>query len=347
MKIRYLFAFLLIISSSLMAQMPVPEKTIKRILPDDTKEKTNLYYKNEIEQAKAMAEAARKARYGDEQKLEQYEAEIERLKAENEDLKSSDPDESPAEIGSKLGNVPGNNRTQARSTSRITSSRSKLVFAVSKEEAEPMTVVPAGSWVRARILTGVQANSKYPYNVLMQLDYAYTGPNQSKIPLDGCLIIGGAIADLSIERVIVSPHTLSCVRDNKEYIQRKVQGFVAGRDSSNGIQGIYDSKQSKVFLAAILSGIVKGASEAYEIANTSTSLASGAFGSQTPVTNFEGNFRDLAIARGVGKPAEMVTDWYLNQAKALLPTIHVGSGQDIWIVMTDSVEVPDLNAWDF
>ena len=79
MKLKYFFLIFLIKIPSLLAQMPVPEKTIKRILPDDTKEKTNLYYKNEIEQAKAMAEAARKARYGDEKKLGQYEAEIERL----------------------------------------------------------------------------------------------------------------------------------------------------------------------------------------------------------------------------------------------------------------------------
>ena len=216
------------------------------------------------------------------------------------------------------------------------------VFAVSQGSADALTVLPAGSWVRAKLLTGVQANSKYSYSVLLQLDYAYTGPNRSKIPLQGCLIVGGATSDLSIERVIIAPHTLSCVRDDGESVQRPVKGFVAGQDSSNGLPGVFDSKQSKVFLAAALAGIVKGASEAYEIANTRTNVLTSSTGSQTVTKDFTGEFGELAVARGLGGPAEMVTQWYLEQAKSLLPTIHVGSGQDVWIVMTDRVDVPDL-----
>jgi type IV secretory pathway VirB10-like protein len=337
------------------AALPVPDEQVKRTMPNDTKEMIDTEYKKLYEQKEQ--ETA-----GTIEENERLRKELEALK--NFNAGSSNPtapaasavmpgtseSKSPAVVGNELGNVSGNQKkgpkrqvqTQSAPTKQLASG--VQVFAVSSEAANDLTVLPAGSWVRAKLLTGVQANARYAYNVLMQLDYAYTGPNGSKIPLQGCLVIGGAVADLSIERIIISPHTISCVRDNGEAFQRKVEGFVAGKDSSNGLTGVYDSKQGKVFLQAVLAGVVKGASEAYEIANTDSQVVTGAFGSQSVAKNFKGKFQELAVAKGVGGAAEMVTNWYLEQAKALLPTIHAGSGQDVWIVVTDRVDVPDLRA---
>jgi len=36
----------------------------------------------------------------------------------------------------------------------------------------------------------------------------------------------------------------------------------------------------------------------------------------------------------------MVTQWYLKQAQNLLPTINVGSGQEVWVIMQDQVDLP-------
>jgi hypothetical protein len=38
------------------------------------------------------------------------------------------------------------------------------------------TVLPTGSHVKARMVSGVEANVREPYPVLLQLDYAFTGP---------------------------------------------------------------------------------------------------------------------------------------------------------------------------
>lgn len=332
---------------SAMAQFEPSDMTDRRIMPKDPKMMLEAEYKRLYESSESQNQ--------------QLIQEIEQLKTlkQEADIKdaasngvSAPAQSTPLTMGNSLGNVPGNKprTTSSRSKTRTATTKRLAsgvqIFAVSQEAESEMTVLPAGSWVRAKLLTGVQATAKYPYNVLLQLDYAYTGPNGIKIPLNGCLVLGGATADLSIERVIISPHTLSCVRDNGEYVQRKVQGFVAGKDSSNGMMGVYDSKQGQVFLQAVLAGVVKGASEAYQIANTTTTIATGPNGTQTPVTNFEGKFEQLAVAKGVGDSAQMVTGWYLEQAKALLPTIHVGSGQDVWVVMTDKVDVPDLRSFD-
>ena len=218
-------------------------------------------------------------------------------------------------------------------------------FAISYETDEAGEVLPAGSWVRAKLMTGVEANSRYPYNVTLQLDYAFTGPNGYKIPLQGCLAVAEAKADLSIERVIILPKTLSCVKESGEYVEREIEGFVAGRDSSNGVRGVYSSKQGKVFLQALIASIAKGAGTAVQMTQFTETVS----GSENAAVarNFTGDVGQFAVAKGLTDASTLVADWYLNQAKALLPSINIGSGQDLWIIVTSSVNVPPLyDGWN-
>ncbi len=218
-------------------------------------------------------------------------------------------------------------------------------FAVSEPALKgPGEVLPAGSWVRAKLLTGVEANSQYAYEVTLQLDYAFTGPNSVKVDMQGCIMVGDATADLSIERVIIRPRKLSCVRQNGEYVERKVAGFVAGRDSAGGLEGVYSSKQGQVFLAALLASIASGAGSAVQMTQIEETV--GGRDNAQVARNFKGDVKTFAAAKGVTDAATMITGWYLDRAKALLPTIKAGSGEDVWIILTDSVLVPSLYATD-
>jgi hypothetical protein len=154
------------------------------------------------------------------------------------------------------------------------------------------------------------------------------------------MVITDAKADLSIERVVMAPHTLSCVMENGEHFDRGVKGFVAGSDSANGLEGVYLSKQNKVFLAALLASIVKGAGEAVQMSNIEEQVSGAEHGAVA--RNFKGNVTQFAVAKGLTDAGGMVADWYLEQAKALLPTIGVASGAEVWVVMTKTVEIPDL-----
>ena len=340
----YTIIFCLLISKTSFADLEVPDKKDQRVLSDDSNITIDSEYKRLYDQLLNSTTGI-------------YD-EIDKLKQENEKLKANNSNQaqvqrysSPASISSSLGNEVSGNQKSPRNkpTSSAPTRRLKSgiqVFAVTDQAKENLTMLPAGSFVRAKVLTGVKANAKYPYNVLLELEYAYMGPNNTRIPLQGCRVVAGATSDLSIERVILSPHTLSCVRENGEYIQRKIDGFVAGRDSENGMEGEVDNKQDKVFFQAMLAGIVQGASQAYKIANTQQQLVPTNDGNAAVVTNFKGKFEELALALGLAKPAEMVTSWYLEQAKALLPTIRIVSGDDVWIIMTDSVDVPDLKNFE-
>ena len=120
--------------------------------------------------------------------------------------------------------------------------------------------------------------------------------------------------------------------------ERDVNGFVADdKDNSFAVMGSVNSKQDRVAAMSFLSSIVEGVGKAIQQAQT-TQQMTPLGGSQSMLT---GNQMEYLGAGGASNAAGMVTQWYLKQAQNLLPTINVGSGQDIWIVMQDTVKLPN------
>ena len=76
-----------------------------------------------------------------------------------------------------------------------------IAFPVKADAKTDGVVLPAGSYVKAKILTGVEVPEGKTYPVLMVLDFSYVAPNDNKIDLTGCFMIAKAEGDLSTERV--------------------------------------------------------------------------------------------------------------------------------------------------
>ena len=218
------------------------------------------------------------------------------------------------------------------------------VFSVSKKPVDleaNFTVLPTGSHVKARIVSGVEANAREPYPVLLQLDYAFTGPNKTRIDLSNCFMIAKARANMSTERVMMETESLSCVREDGEHFKRDAKGYVAGNDNTFGATGTYISKQGQVLLAAVLASIAKNAGQAIADAQKTTSIL-GADKAST-ASNITGNRAAFIGGSALVDGGAMVAQWYLEQAKELLPSIGVGSGQEVFVVMLDTIKVPTLN----
>ncbi|MBT4761935.1 MAG: hypothetical protein HOO06_09585 [Bdellovibrionaceae bacterium] len=208
-----------------------------------------------------------------------------------------------------------------------------------KNKTKLMTVkLPPGSFLRAKLLTGVEAPEGKALPVLLQADYAFVGPNKSRIDLTGCFLIAKSTGNMSIERVEMQATKISCVAKSGRMFERKMNGFVAdAKDNSFAVMGHVNSKQDRVAAMAFLSSVVEGVGKAIQQAQTTTQTnASG--GSSSMITGNQGKY---IAAGGVGNAASQVTQWYLKHAQNLLPTINVGSGQDVWIVNQDTIDLPN------
>jgi conjugal transfer pilus assembly protein TraB len=199
-------------------------------------------------------------------------------------------------------------------------------------------MLPSGSYVKAKILTGVDVPEGKTYPVLMVLDYSYIAPNDHKIDLSGCFMIAKAEGDLSTERVQMQATKMSCVSKKGKMFEREVNGFVADdKDGSFAMKGQVNSKQGRVAAMAFMAGVVDGVGKAVQAAQTTQST--NALGGSSSVLT--GDSSKYMLAGGASNAAGMVAQWYLQQAQNLAPTVAVGSGRDVWIVMKDKVNLPE------
>ncbi|MFN8845312.1 MAG: TraB/VirB10 family protein, partial [Bdellovibrionales bacterium] len=164
------------------------------------------------------------------------------------------------------------------------------------------------------------------------------GPNDHKIDLSGCFMIAKAEGDLSTERVQMQATKMSCVSKKGKMFEREVNGFVADdKDGSFAMKGQVNSKQGRVAAMAFIAGVVDGVGKAVQASQT-TQSTNPLGGGSSMMTGDAGKY---AVAGGASNAAGMVAQWYLQQAQNLAPTVAIGSGRDVWIVMKDKVSLPE------
>lgn len=198
--------------------------------------------------------------------------------------------------------------------------------------------LPSGSFVKTRLLTGVEAPEGKALPVLMQADYAFIGPNKTRVDLSGCFMIAKSSGNLSIERVEMQVTKISCVSKSGKMFERPMNGYVAdGSDNSFAVIGEVSGKRSRVAAMSFLASVVEGIGKAISQAQT-TSASTALGGAATSITGSQAKYIG---ASGASNAASAVTSWYLKHAEKLLPTIRVGSGAEVWVVMQDSVSLPN------
>ncbi|MGE0631477.1 MAG: TrbI/VirB10 family protein [Pseudobdellovibrionaceae bacterium] len=240
--------------------------------------------------------------------------------------------------GTQVSEPPGTSTIKRTRVRGVGHGPDLIAFPVKGDTKTEGVMLPAGSYVKAKILTGVDVPEGKTYPVLMVLDFSYVAPNDHKIDLSGCFMIAKAEGNLSTERVQMQATKMSCVSRKGKMFERDVNGFIADdKDGSFAMKGKVNSKQGRVAAMAFLSGIVQGVGQAVQAAQTQQNV-NPLGGSSSVMT---GDSSKYMVAGGAANAAGMVAQWYLQQAQSLSPTVEVGSGRDVWIVMKDKVSLPE------
>jgi conjugal transfer pilus assembly protein TraB len=208
--------------------------------------------------------------------------------------------------------------------------------------APPWVQLPAGSFVRGRLLTGLFATTHAggALPALFVVREAFTGPNQTAIPLQGCLALGKAQADLASLRAIVQLTTLACVWPDGRTFEQPVAGYVTGRDGTLGLPGRLEQRAGAYLGRTFLASLVAGAAEAFAAAERTVHITPLG-GSQSAITGDTGKY---AAFSALATASARVADFYLAQAEQLLPVVWVASGQDVQLVLQQGVTLEGLPA---
>ena len=197
-------------------------------------------------------------------------------------------------------------------------------------EGGPWVRLPVGSLVTGELLTGAFATKVRgdALPVLVQLRSAYSGPNDTEIPLEGCLMIGKATADLQSVRARVEAVSLSCVLPDGTSFERPVKGYFTGEDGTLGVPGRWEFRSGR-WLANLVSAMG---------------------------TTAAGVYADVAIARELGAAGAILGDvgtsettsriqgFFLQRAEEILPVVWVESRTPVYVVMLEGLTIEGLPA---
>ena len=201
--------------------------------------------------------------------------------------------------------------------------------AVTMPQGGPWVRLPIGATVTGELLTGAFATKVRgdALPVLVQLRSAYSGPNDTEIPLEGCLMVGKATADLQSVRARVEAVSLSCVLPDGTSFERPAKGYFTGADGTLGVPGRWEFRSGR-WLANLLSAM--------------GTTAAGVYG-------------DIAIARelgdgvilgdvGVQETTTRIQEFFLERAEEILPVVWVESRTPVYVVMLEGLTIEGLPA---
>ena len=191
----------------------------------------------------------------------------------------------------------------------------------------PWVRLPIGSTVTGELMTGAFATkvSGDALPVLVQLRSAYSGPNDTEIPLEDCLLIGKATADLSSVRARVEAVSLSCVLPDGTAFERAVRGYLTGEDGTLGVPGRWEFRSGR-WLANLLSAMGTAAAGVYADVAIAESLAGA----------------NILGSVSTSDTTERIQEFFLQRAEEILPVVWVESGTPIYLVMLEGITIDGL-----
>ena len=200
------------------------------------------------------------------------------------------------------------------------------------ETGGPWVRLPLGATVTGELLTGAFATKARgdALPVLVQLRGAYSGPNDTEIPLEDCLLIGKATADISSVRARVEAVSLSCVLPDGTAFERPVKGYFTGADGTLGVPGSWEFRSGR-WLANLVSAMGTTAAGLYADVVIAAEL---------------GGTDAILGSLSTSDVTTRIQEFFLERAEEILPVVWVESGTPVYVVMLEGLTIEGLPAED-
>ena len=163
--------------------------------------------------------------------------------------------------------------------------------------------------------------------VLVQLRSAYSGPNDSEIPLEDCLLIGKATADIASVRARVEAVNMSCVLPDGTSFERPVRGYFTGEDGTLGVPGRWEFRSGR-WLSNLISAMGTAAAGVSADIAIAESLAGA----------------NILGSVSTSDTTERIQEFFLERAEEILPVVWVESGTPVYVVMLEGLTIEGMPA---
>lgn len=207
--------------------------------------------------------------------------------------------------------------------------------------------LPANSYASATVIVGVDAKAGVqsqsdPLPVLLRL----TGPARSvaengkllTTKLQGCLVNGAAVGDLSSEKVYIKLQKMTCPQPGGRYAVSEVNGYVAFGGKA-GVRGRVVSREGSLVTQAFLAGALGGFGRGFS-ANTNSVFSGTNISTDGKRQKLgTGDILTGGIGEGVATAADSVSKYLIERAEQYQPVIEMPTGISVNVVFLDGVFV--------
>jgi len=196
--------------------------------------------------------------------------------------------------------------------------------------------LPAGSFVRGTLLTGVfaPADKSNPLPVLISVDEAFYGPSLSRVPLKGAFTIGKCVADINSARAVIQLVSFSYIYPDGRAIEKSINGYVAGEDGILGVPGKVIRRAGKELAGSFMAGFMSGLSEAFAMKETTQQVSPE--GTTIAIT---GSATKYGLYSGLSQASQKLADYYARQLEEIITAVMVEKGLKVYVVVQQGVEI--------
>ena len=246
--------------------------------------------------------------------------------------------------------IPSQNSFQDKSF-RSKAVRKITLFLKNARSSRPLksvdNMVPAGAFVRAVLLGGVDASasiqaSSDPRPALLRLTNSGTLPRKFRSDLKGCHALAACYGDISSERVYMRLEKMTCTeRKTGEIVEVKVQGYVAGEDGRTGVRGTVVDRAGESMRNVLMGGFLGGIGEFLSQSKNAAVTFSPMSGLAQTNPMGMGEMIKHGAGKGLNNALDKYADFYIKRAEQLQPVIQVAAGRQVDIVFTEGVSIGD------
>lgn len=232
----------------------------------------------------------------------------------------------PAQVGIQV--VGGEKKEQAKAADR---------------KVKPIATIPSGSNFEAVLLTGMDASTsvganKNPTPALLRVKTDAILPNLHSYNVRECFVLVGGFGNMSSERVEMRTETMSCVSENGEVYEGKIEGYVVGEDGKAGARGRLVSKQGSMLAKSFMAGFLGGIGKAFAPQPVQALNIGGGSREQYQYPDAD-SLVGNGVAGGFSKSANALAQYYISLAQQMHPVLELDASRKMTIILIKGVEL--------
>ena len=210
---------------------------------------------------------------------------------------------------------------------------------VGQDSYRKMISLPNGSVAMGTMLSGVEVGQN-PEDTLIQLDYAFIGPNGAVVEMSGCRMWASVTGDEATKRIKGSAEKITCMSSSgRDFTVAGEARIIDGSDEYMGAKGttVFYGKDTAMFLD-FLNGGLKAFGEAMAQFQIKTEIK----GTESPVTasNVTGDEAKYIAGKSLSGSMGKMMNWWVDYYMGLAPKIAVPTGTKVFMGIKGDMMIP-------